>query len=232
MARDPPGTRSPAFASIGLSRGRRLFPTYLQAHTLSTSSVQRLGWLVYRLSATNRRCLQVGYSSTARGSRKGSGVRRVRLACSAQQNQSLAQERRARTVRSDISPLIPYGSPFAINRRSRCGSVRGSPVVSSHFSFGAAPQVGHRIASIFLGLSFFLTSHIMRWDFRRLLVNFEQSHIFVPSNQMRSASSCSSRVRLTGSSSSLRSSATTCQSRRGGGLTILLEFALTGHTFA
>lgn len=64
MARDSPGTRSPPFASIGLSSRRRLFPTYLQAHTLSTSSVQRLGWLVYRLSATNRRCLQVGYNST------------------------------------------------------------------------------------------------------------------------------------------------------------------------
>src|SRR5579863_2478697 len=28
------------------------------------------------------------------------------------------------------------------NRRSRCGSVRGWPVPSSHFSFGLAPQVG------------------------------------------------------------------------------------------
>jgi hypothetical protein len=41
-----------------------------------------------------------------------------------------------------------------------------------------APQVGHRIASIFFGLSFFLTSHIMPWDFRRLLVNFEQRSHF------------------------------------------------------
>ena len=34
----------------------------------------------------------------------------------------------------------------AINRRSRCGLVRGSPVVSSHFSPGLAPQVGQRTA--------------------------------------------------------------------------------------
>jgi hypothetical protein len=43
----------------------------------------------------------------------------------------------------------------AINRLSRCGSVRGWPVVSSHFSPGAAPQVGQRIASIFVGPNFF-----------------------------------------------------------------------------
>src|ERR1700741_4680763 len=29
-------------------------------------------------------------------------------------------------------------------RRSLCGSVRGSPVRSSHFSFGLAPEVGQR----------------------------------------------------------------------------------------
>jgi Bacterial TniB protein len=34
------------------------------AFKYSSTSVQGLGWLVYRLSATNRRCLQVEYSST------------------------------------------------------------------------------------------------------------------------------------------------------------------------
>ena len=39
----------------------------------------------------------------------------------------------------------------AINRRSRCGSVRGWPVASWHCSPGLAPQVGQRTTSIFLG---------------------------------------------------------------------------------
>jgi hypothetical protein len=34
----------------------------------------------------------------------------------------------------------------AINRRSRCGFVRGRPVLSSHFSPGFAPHVGQRTA--------------------------------------------------------------------------------------
>jgi hypothetical protein len=41
----------------------------------------------------------------------------------------------------------------AIHRRSRCGSVRCWPVVSRHFSPGAAPQVGQVTASICSGLS-------------------------------------------------------------------------------
>ena len=43
----------------------------------------------------------------------------------------------------------------AINRRSRCGSVRGWPVLSSHFFPGAAPQVGQGTASTCFGPSFF-----------------------------------------------------------------------------
>jgi hypothetical protein len=35
----------------------------------------------------------------------------------------------------------------AMDLRSRCGSVLGRPVLSSHFSPGAAPQIGHRTAS-------------------------------------------------------------------------------------
>jgi hypothetical protein len=42
---------------------------------------------------------------------------------------------------------------FATNRRSRCGFVRGRPVLSSQFSLGAAPQVGQRTESTCLGLS-------------------------------------------------------------------------------
>ena len=42
----------------------------------------------------------------------------------------------------------------AANRRSRCGPVRGSPVLSSHFSPGFAPHVGQRTASTSFGLTF------------------------------------------------------------------------------
>jgi hypothetical protein len=41
----------------------------------------------------------------------------------------------------------------AVNRRSRRGPERCRPVISSHFSFGAAPQVGQRTANICFGLS-------------------------------------------------------------------------------
>jgi hypothetical protein len=34
----------------------------------------------------------------------------------------------------------------AAKRRVGCGSVRGSPLLSSHFSRGLAPQVGQRTA--------------------------------------------------------------------------------------
>ena len=42
----------------------------------------------------------------------------------------------------------------AIKRRSRCGSVRGCPVVSLHFSPGPAPQVGQRTVSASLRVGF------------------------------------------------------------------------------
>jgi hypothetical protein len=50
-----------------------------------------------------------------------------------------------------------YGRSFAIHTRSRCGLVRGCPVLSSQFSPGAAPQVGHRTPSTCFGLSSFVT---------------------------------------------------------------------------
>src|ERR1700692_3071124 len=40
----------------------------------------------------------------------------------------------------------------AINRRSRCGCVRGCPVLSLHFSPAAGPQVGERTSCICLSL--------------------------------------------------------------------------------
>src|ERR1700722_5730925 len=43
-------------------------------------------------------------------------------------------------------------------RRSRCGSVRGWPVLSSHFSPGFAPQVGQRTANAFFGSTFMATA--------------------------------------------------------------------------
>jgi len=43
--------------------------------------------------------------------------------------------------------LASYFSAAA-SLRSRCGEVRGWPVLSSHFSPRLAPQVGHRMARI------------------------------------------------------------------------------------
>src|SRR5260370_30336354 len=62
---------------------------------------------------------------------------------------------------------------FAIKRRSRCGSVRGRPVLSSHFSPGAAPQVGQWTASICFRLSSFFMSEIMPQNRCTGMVNFE-----------------------------------------------------------
>lgn len=45
----------------------------------------------------------------------------------------------------------------ATKRRSRCGSVRGRPVLSSHFSPGFAPHVGHRTANAGFCLVFMAT---------------------------------------------------------------------------
>ena len=42
----------------------------------------------------------------------------------------------------------------AARRRSRWGSVRGCPVLSSHFSPGLAPQVGHRTANTYVSVTF------------------------------------------------------------------------------
>jgi len=42
----------------------------------------------------------------------------------------------------------------AAKRRSRCGSVRGRPVFSSHFSPRLAPQVGQRTARAASRLAF------------------------------------------------------------------------------
>jgi hypothetical protein len=54
----------------------------------------------------------------------------------------------------------------AINLRSRCGSARGWPVLSSHCSPGAAPQVGQKTARICFGLgSFFMEMIVFRIHF-------------------------------------------------------------------
>jgi hypothetical protein len=45
----------------------------------------------------------------------------------------------------------------AAKRRSRCGSVRGSPALSSHFSPGFAPQVGQRTAKASFSVAFMAT---------------------------------------------------------------------------
>ena len=61
----------------------------------------------------------------------------------------------------------------AARRRSRCGSVRGRPVLSSHFSPGLAPQVGQRTDSACFSLTFI--SHIVRRLPDSKLVNSDQS---------------------------------------------------------
>jgi hypothetical protein len=61
-----------------------------------------------------------------------------------------------------------------INRRSRCGSVRGWPVVSSHFSPGAAPQVGQRMASICFVLRLPFAMEIFLQNLCAGMLNFEQ----------------------------------------------------------
>jgi hypothetical protein len=53
--------------------------------------------------------------------------------------------------------------PEAASRRSRWGSVRGSPVLSSHFSPGFAPQVGQRIDRTFF-LVTFITAYCTGWQ--------------------------------------------------------------------
>jgi hypothetical protein len=67
-------------------------------------------------------------------------------------------ERIARTSRSAPRPepkqMEKEEQSAAIKRLSRWGFVRGNPVLNSHFSPGPAPQVGQRMASIFLAVIF------------------------------------------------------------------------------
>jgi hypothetical protein len=51
----------------------------------------------------------------------------------------------------------PFHFSEAASRRSRCGSVRGRPVLSSHFSPDLAPHVGQRTASASFCVIFMLT---------------------------------------------------------------------------
>jgi len=67
----------------------------------------------------------------------------------------------AKTVFQKRRP-VRLAQSAAINRRSRCGSVRGWPVLSSQFSPGAAPQVGQGTASTCFGLSSFFGSYTAR----------------------------------------------------------------------
>ena len=87
-------------------------------------------------------------SAPTRSRRKSDGVKNL--------YRHLAQEAMEGTcspyLRTMTKPRSAMAQSAATNRRSRCGSVRGSPVLSSHFSPGAAPQVGQRTASICLGL--------------------------------------------------------------------------------
>jgi hypothetical protein len=80
-----------------------------------------------------------------------------------------SQPERALMLNRTLSPALQLAtlpvtseSPqsAAINRRSRCGVVRGWPVLSSHFCPGAAPQVGQRTASTSFGLSSFFIANL------------------------------------------------------------------------
>ena len=73
------------------------------------------------------------------------------------------QSNTSRGMRATRKPA----SSFATHRRSRCGLVRDRPVLSSHFSPGAAPQAGQRTASNCFGLSSFVTGKPLstkRWS--------------------------------------------------------------------
>src|SRR3954462_2149700 len=61
-------------------------------------------------------------------------------------------------VRSDYDVGTPCSAVAASNSRSQCGFVRCWPVLSSHFSLGLAPHVGHRTARIFFGLDCFVVT--------------------------------------------------------------------------
>jgi hypothetical protein len=89
------------------------------------------------------------------------GSKRVRLSVGKD-----AADAGTRPLRKEAE--LNLAQSFAINRRSRCGEVRGWPVLSSHFCPGAAPQVGQRMASTSFGLSsFFITNlHIQAWSIR------------------------------------------------------------------
>lgn len=66
-------------------------------------------------------------------------------------------------------------SSAAIKRRSRCGSVRGCPVLSSHFSPGPAPHVGQRTACTCLRVGFLAFTILDSTGIRRRkMVTFEQ----------------------------------------------------------
>src|SRR5580658_6529507 len=74
----------------------------------------------------------------------------------------------------------PFWWSLASNRLSRCGLVRGWPVLSSHFSFGAAPHVGQETASICLGLGFFvMPKQIVPQHPCMGMVNFDQLLEFI-----------------------------------------------------
>ena len=62
MARDPPGTCSPPFATIGLSSRRRLFPTRLQSPIAQVVYKFSAGsWVVSLQVEYNQRPLSTGW---------------------------------------------------------------------------------------------------------------------------------------------------------------------------
>jgi hypothetical protein len=64
-----------------------------------------------------------------------------------------------KTYPSCTLETLPTGyRSVAARRRSRCGSVRGRPVLSSHLSPGLAPQVGQRTLRICFSVGFTITS--------------------------------------------------------------------------
>jgi hypothetical protein len=86
------------------------------------------------------------------------------------------------STRGSTRRNLCHGQSFAINRRLRCGFIRGCPVLSSHFCPGPAPQVGHRMASTCFGLSCFLikTSMPQKSDLLTSVGNLREAPYVTP----------------------------------------------------
>src|SRR6266403_4590808 len=85
-------------------------------------------------------------------------------------------------------------NPLAIRRRARCGSLRGSPVLCSHFSPAFAPHVGQATLSVSSRVALFDTSFFLLMASRaeKPPDRAEQSvHRFEKNHSVRARVTCS-----------------------------------------